>query len=271
MQQLKVLVLTLSTLCVLCVALPEGRSKRTSFQLQVQDSCSYLQQRTVVNGTLDYWALITYIGSAAAAAGTTCNTPNLVNAIITLQFFAPTDRLTLINTPTISTIYQALCDTSCFPIVQNFITSCIAPNEAQNLNAVVNGMCSVSSNKIACYNITRLIQQQNANLLPSACYGTLQNQGTKDQCSLQCRYNLLRFSLDAGCCAQNVYNTEYLRYLFYMDSQIWDNCGISRPSAQCTTSTGYPLALSGAGTVAINSVISVAVGLVSVATTLWSL
>ena len=114
--------------------------------------------------------------------------------------------------------FPSICDVSCASTVQRFILSCFPASISKDVYGFINAMCSVNPDNVPCYKVTSLITYT-----PDACYSNIQDTGTDTQCTQGCRRNLLRFSLDAGCCAQTVYNTDYLPYLYYMDSDIWNH------------------------------------------------
>ena len=224
------MILVLVSMSQLCTAESEERSRRTSFQIQLNDACIYLTQRSFANGATDYWSLYYYL--ANITLGTGCNPRALINSITQLYFFTPNARSDLLQSPS---AFPTLCSTACYGVAKLFVQSCFTSYDSASLISMINGMCSVNNNQVACYDVTSMISTN-----PSQCYDT---SDTAAQCTQACRYSLLRFSYDAGCCAQSVYNTDYLHYLFYMDSGIWGNCGLTLPTSQCTTQTSDPLAL----------------------------
>lgn len=179
------------------------------------------------------------------AAETGCNADALGRELASVDYFE-TDRSDLLSGSNVD-IYDLFCNSSaCYSAVRLFIERCYSDDFAPELLTFIDGMCSQNDRGVSCYEIV-----SRSSGSPGSCYVNLQENGDIDDCSHRCRENLLAFSLDVGCCANNVYDIDFTRYLFYMDDRLWSSCGVSQPGDVCEYLPG-----SGA-TLAVNALLTI--------------
>ena len=179
------------------------------------------------------------------ALETGCDADALGVELARVSFFQ-TPRSNLLSRSIVDS-YDLFCNTSaCYSAVRQFIQRCYSDDFAPELITFIDGMCSQNEIGVSCYEV---VSRSSGN--PGSCYTNLQNNGNVDECSHNCRLDLLEFSLDVGCCANNVYDIDFTRYLFYMDDKLWNSCGVSQPGDVCTYLPGSGASL------AVNALLTV--------------
>ena len=159
-------------------------------------------------------------------AGAGCDSDKLY---VALSFLASgsASRNTIL---TLGSAYDdALCNSSCYSAVTQLINFCFTDYIAEDFIDLLDGMCSTNENGVPCYEVVSGYSGG-----PSACYADLQGNGELDECSHSCRLQLRQFYLNVGCCARNVFDIDFTRYLYWRDDTIWSPCDLNPPSDECT-------------------------------------